>query len=43
MSGGTINVYHVQRDGWTKISADDMNDLYWDKYRDQEKAAPPKK
>uniref|UniRef100_A0A7S4NQP9 Proteasome subunit beta n=1 Tax=Paramoeba aestuarina TaxID=180227 RepID=A0A7S4NQP9_9EUKA len=41
MSGGTINVYHVQEDGWRKISADDMNDLYWDKYRDQPKVPPP--
>eukprot|EP00008_Paramoeba_atlantica_P003191 CAMPEP_0201493198 /NCGR_PEP_ID=MMETSP0151_2-20130828/36268_1 /ASSEMBLY_ACC=CAM_ASM_000257 /TAXON_ID=200890 /ORGANISM="Paramoeba atlantica, Strain 621/1 / CCAP 1560/9" /LENGTH=273 /DNA_ID=CAMNT_0047880401 /DNA_START=58 /DNA_END=879 /DNA_ORIENTATION=+ len=43
MSGGTINVYHVQEDGWKKISADDMNDLYYERYSLEEKAPPPKK
>jgi len=28
-SGGTINVYHVHENGWTKISSDDMNDLHY--------------
>lgn len=32
-SGGTINVYLVQEDGWKKISADDTNDLFWERYR----------
>eukprot|EP01104_Vermistella_antarctica_P001063 TRINITY_DN11125_c1_g1_i1.p1 TRINITY_DN11125_c1_g1~~TRINITY_DN11125_c1_g1_i1.p1 ORF type:complete len:273 (+),score=63.93 TRINITY_DN11125_c1_g1_i1:113-820(+) len=32
-SGGTINVYHVKEDGWVKISADDQNDLHWNKYQ----------
>jgi len=31
-SGGTINVYHISETGWTKISANDSNDLYWTKY-----------
>lgn len=39
-SGGTINVYHVQADGWKKISANDMNDLYWDRYKLEEKQLP---
>jgi len=30
-SGGTINVYHVHENGWTKISADDMNTLHYDR------------
>eukprot|EP00211_Chloroparvula_japonica_P014619 CAMPEP_0119132542 /NCGR_PEP_ID=MMETSP1310-20130426/11889_1 /TAXON_ID=464262 /ORGANISM="Genus nov. species nov., Strain RCC2339" /LENGTH=261 /DNA_ID=CAMNT_0007123179 /DNA_START=132 /DNA_END=914 /DNA_ORIENTATION=- len=28
-SGGTINVYHMKKDGWEKVSADDNNDLFW--------------
>ncbi|EFA82937.1 proteasome subunit beta type 5 [Heterostelium album PN500] len=28
MSGGFINVYHVQKDGWKKISSDDCFQLY---------------
>jgi len=31
-SGGVINVYHVQQDGWKKISADDSNDLHYERY-----------
>jgi 20S proteasome subunit beta 5 len=31
-SGGTINVYHVHEKGWTKVSAQDMNDLHYNKY-----------
>eukprot|EP01101_Sappina_pedata_P002146 TRINITY_DN12406_c0_g1_i1.p2 TRINITY_DN12406_c0_g1~~TRINITY_DN12406_c0_g1_i1.p2 ORF type:complete len:313 (-),score=124.89 TRINITY_DN12406_c0_g1_i1:108-1046(-) len=31
-SGGVINVYLVQKDGWKKISADDNNDLHYEKY-----------
>lgn len=27
-SGGAINVYHVQKDGWKKISSDDCFKLY---------------
>jgi len=32
-SGGVINLYHVQRDGWKKISAQDNNELHWNVYR----------
>lgn len=31
-SGGWINVYHVHKDGWTKISRDDCNTLHWGSY-----------
>jgi len=31
-SGGTINVYLVQEDGWKKISADDSCDLHYERY-----------
>jgi len=31
-SGGTVNVYHITASGWKHISADDSNDLYWEKY-----------
>jgi 20S proteasome subunit beta 5 len=31
-SGGTINVYHISEDGWKFISAEDNNDLYYEKY-----------
>jgi len=31
-SGGTINVYHVHEQGWTKISSDDTNDLHYSGY-----------
>eukprot|EP01102_Stenamoeba_stenopodia_P022040 TRINITY_DN904_c0_g1_i2.p1 TRINITY_DN904_c0_g1~~TRINITY_DN904_c0_g1_i2.p1 ORF type:complete len:275 (+),score=47.77 TRINITY_DN904_c0_g1_i2:138-962(+) len=31
-SGGTINVYHIDREGWTKISSEDSNDLHWERY-----------
>jgi len=27
-SGGTVNVYHIKKDGWVKISADDCFDLH---------------
>jgi len=29
-SGGTINVYHVHQEGWTKVSSDDMNVLHYE-------------
>eukprot|EP01115_Flamella_aegyptia_P000345 TRINITY_DN104782_c0_g1_i1.p1 TRINITY_DN104782_c0_g1~~TRINITY_DN104782_c0_g1_i1.p1 ORF type:complete len:266 (+),score=59.90 TRINITY_DN104782_c0_g1_i1:44-841(+) len=35
-SGGTVNVYHIQEDGWVKISADDTNDLFYEKYHPQQ-------
>jgi len=31
-SGGIVNVYHIQPEGWKKISADDSDDLYWTRY-----------
>jgi len=31
-SGGTINVYHMKEGGWVKISADDCNDLHYQRY-----------
>eukprot|EP01112_Ceratiomyxa_fruticulosa_P000597 TRINITY_DN1053_c0_g1_i2.p1 TRINITY_DN1053_c0_g1~~TRINITY_DN1053_c0_g1_i2.p1 ORF type:complete len:266 (-),score=49.49 TRINITY_DN1053_c0_g1_i2:147-944(-) len=31
-SGGVINVYHVEADGWRKISADDCNELHYRYY-----------
>jgi 20S proteasome subunit beta 5 len=32
MSGGTINVYLIRKDGWHKISSTDQNDLHYQKY-----------
>jgi len=31
-SGGIINVYHIDENGWKKISSQDCNDLHWEKY-----------
>lgn len=31
-SGGVVNVYHVHENGWTKISQDNTNDLFHEKY-----------
>jgi len=31
-SGGMVNVYHVHKDGWTKISSEDSTDLHYNKY-----------
>ena len=31
-SGGIINVYLIQESGWKKISGDDTNDLYYERY-----------
>jgi 20S proteasome subunit beta 5 len=31
-SGGTINVYHVHANGWTKISSEDCAKLHYEKY-----------
>jgi len=31
-SGGTVNVFHIAQTGWTQISADDSDKLYWTKY-----------
>eukprot|EP01122_Echinamoeba_exundans_P011783 TRINITY_DN4806_c0_g1_i1.p1 TRINITY_DN4806_c0_g1~~TRINITY_DN4806_c0_g1_i1.p1 ORF type:complete len:278 (+),score=72.42 TRINITY_DN4806_c0_g1_i1:23-856(+) len=34
-SGGIINVYHVFPEGWKKISADDNNDLHYQRYSEE--------
>jgi len=31
-SGGLVNVYHVHKNGWTKISSDDSTYLHYNKY-----------
>jgi len=31
-SGGTVQVYLVQEQGWTRISGDDTNDLFYERY-----------
>jgi len=31
-SGGLVNVYHVHKDGWTKISSEDSTELHYKKY-----------
>ena len=31
-SGGVINLYHIDANGWKKISSIDNNDLHWTKY-----------
>jgi len=31
-SKARITVYHIDKDGWTKISSEDSNDLHWEKY-----------
>jgi len=31
-SGGVVNVYHVHKDGWTKISSDDCLKLHYERY-----------
>jgi len=36
-SGGLVNVYHVHKNGWTKISSDDSSYLHYNKY-----APPPR-
>jgi len=35
-SGGIVNVYHIQPDGWKKISADDCWDLHYRYQREKE-------
>jgi len=32
-SGGAINVYLVEENGWRFIGSNDTNDLYWEEYR----------
>jgi len=36
-SGGLVNVYHVHKNGWTKISSEDSTQLHYNKY-----APPPR-
>jgi len=37
-SGGIINVYHVQQDGWKKVFSGDSNELHY-KYAEEESSA----
>ena len=37
-SGGVINCYHVQEQGWTKVFAGDMNELHYGQYAEERKA-----
>mmetsp|Transcript_39 Transcript_39/g.127 ORF Transcript_39/g.127 Transcript_39/m.127 type:complete len:281 (+) Transcript_39:260-1102(+) len=32
VSGGTVSVYHVTKDGWTKVSGTDVGELHFDYY-----------
>ncbi|KAK3244138.1 Proteasome subunit beta type-5-B [Cymbomonas tetramitiformis] len=32
MSGGTVSVYHVTKDGWVKVSGDDVGELHYHYY-----------
>lgn len=32
VSGGTVSVYHVAKDGWTKVSGSDVGDLHFEYY-----------
>jgi len=40
-SGGIINVYHIDKHGWKKISSQDSNDLYWQRYSPEKKEPAP--
>ena len=31
-SGGTVSVYHVTKDGWTKVCGDDVGSLHFEYY-----------
>lgn len=31
-SGGTVSVYHVTEDGWTKVHGDDVTELHYKYY-----------
>ncbi len=33
-SGGTVSVYHVTQDGWTKVRGDDVTELHYAYYPD---------
>jgi len=32
VSGGTVSVYHVKENGWTKVKGDDVGDLHYEYY-----------
>lgn len=36
-SGGTVSVYHVTQDGWTKVHGDDVTELHNQLYPSIEK------
>ncbi len=36
-SGGTVSVYHITKDGWTKVRGNDVGDLYFE-YEEQQRA-----
>jgi len=42
-SGGTINVYCIQKDGWTKHFSGDMNDLHYGQYQKEREEADKKR
>ena len=39
VSGGTVSVYHVTEQGWTKVRGQDVGGLFYDYYPDPEKHA----
>lgn len=41
MSGGTNNLYHVTREGWTKIHALDVNDMHYEFLEEKANAMSP--
>ena len=36
-SGGTVRVYHIDENGWTRVSENDSMDLYF-KFKEEKKA-----
>eukprot|EP00898_Chlorokybus_atmophyticus_P000103 jgi/Chlat1/1093/Chrsp110S01580 len=40
-SGGTVSVYHVGPDGWTKVSGHDVNELHYSYYPPETMPVPP--
>lgn len=32
VSGGTVSVYHIGKDGWTKMRGDDVGELHYHYY-----------
>ncbi len=35
-SGGTVSVYHVTQDGWKKVAGDDVTELHYKYYPNQD-------